>query len=135
MYRVVSYNQTMMITHLILLLQYMYTGLTALGLKGGCVSLFDRRSQSIRLKKACSLMSLSPSRPQPRRLEGCLVISCSRYKTTGRQNKGTMLLMWIPAGVHMYLGEDVHNNVGGNGASGFFPGIQFSLYYTTQNII
>lgn len=49
--------------------------LTTLGLNGGWISLLARRSQSMRLKKACSLMSLSPSGPQPRRFDGCLVIS------------------------------------------------------------
>lgn len=54
--------------------------LTTLGLKGGWISLFSSFSQSILLKKACSLMSLSPSRPQPRRFAGCLVISYQRRK-------------------------------------------------------
>lgn len=55
--------------------------LTTLGLKGGWISLFSNFSQSILLKKACSLMSLSPSRPQPRRFAGCLVISCWEENT------------------------------------------------------
>lgn len=49
--------------------------LTTFGLNGGWISRFASRSQSMRLKKACSLMSISPSGPQPRRLDGCLVIS------------------------------------------------------------
>lgn len=49
--------------------------LTTLGLNGGWISLFSSFSQSILLKKACSLTSLSPSGPQPSRLAGCLVIS------------------------------------------------------------
>lgn len=55
--------------------------LTTLGLKGGWISLFSNFSQSILLKKACSLMSLSPSRPQPRRFAGCLVISPLQMET------------------------------------------------------
>lgn len=51
------------------------SGLTTLGLNGGWISLFSSFSQSILLKKACSLTSRSPSGPQPSRLAGCLVIS------------------------------------------------------------
>lgn len=49
--------------------------LTAFGLYGGWISLRSSFSQSIYRKNACSLMSRSPSGPQPRRLPGCLVIS------------------------------------------------------------
>lgn len=49
--------------------------LTTFGLNGGWISRFASRSQSMRRKKTCSLMSISPSGPQPRRLDGCLVIS------------------------------------------------------------
>lgn len=52
-----------------------FSGLTTLGLNGGWISRFSSFSQSILLKKACSLTSLSPSGPQPSRLAGCLVIS------------------------------------------------------------
>lgn len=46
-----------------------------LGLKGGWISLLANRSQSILRKKACSFISRSPSGLQPRRLDGCFVIS------------------------------------------------------------
>lgn len=67
-----------------MLINCVIASLTTLGLKGGWISLFWRRSQSMRLKKACSRMSLSPSGPQPRRLDGCLVISCSSKDTKRR---------------------------------------------------
>lgn len=52
--------------------------LTAFGLYGGWISLRSSFSQSMYRKNACSLTSRSPSGPQPRRLPGCLVISCKR---------------------------------------------------------
>ena len=54
--------------------------LTAFGLYGGWISLRSSFSQSIYRKNACSLMSRSPSGPQPRRLPGCLVISFKRKR-------------------------------------------------------
>lgn len=54
--------------------------LTAFGLYGGWISLRSSFSQSIYRKNACSLISRSPSGPQPRRLPGCLVISFERKK-------------------------------------------------------
>lgn len=62
--------------------------LTTLGLNGGWISLLASRSQSMRLKKACSLMSLSPSGPQPRRFDGCLVMSWGQAVGDGEK-------MWI----------------------------------------
>lgn len=54
--------------------------LTVLGLKGGCSSSLSRRSQSIQRKNGCSLISLSASRPPPRRLAGFFVRSFGRTK-------------------------------------------------------
>lgn len=62
------------------------SGLTTLGLNGGWISLFSSFSQSILLKKACSLTSLSPSGPQPSRLAGCLVISWSEEETKAQMS-------------------------------------------------
>ena len=61
---------------------------TTLGLKGGWISRLARRSQSMRLKNACSLMSRSPSGPQPSRLDGCLVISWERDIRRERGREG-----------------------------------------------
>lgn len=72
--------------------------LTDFGLYGGWISLRSSFSQSMYLKNACSLMSRSPSGPQPRRLPGCLVISFERKRNVQfhELQKGTLeRLKWF----------------------------------------